>query len=144
VTPAVVAPSGPTTAQLEARKRAAAKLAARKRAAAKLAARKRAREAKRVAQQAKPVAVVPRAQTGTSKNAGFSDPESGTSQALPFLLAGLLGGALLLGVAITPARAVPSRVSRALDDRRQELALLGGLGVVATGFFFLLAMVSSA
>jgi hypothetical protein len=39
---------------------------------------------------------------------------------------------------------VPSRVSRALDDRRQELALLGALGLVATGFFFLLALVSSA
>jgi len=90
------------------------------------------------------VAVKPRAQTGASKSAGFSDPESGTSKALPFLLAGLLVGVLLLGMALTPARAVPSRVSRALDDRRQELALLGALGLVATGFFFLLAMVSSA
>ena len=90
------------------------------------------------------MAVTPRAQTGASKSAGFSDPESGTSNALPFLLAGLLAGVLLLGMALTPARAVPSRVSRALDDRRQELALLGALGLVATGFFFLLAMVSSA
>jgi hypothetical protein len=127
VTPAVVAPSEPTAAQL----------AARKRAAAKLAARKRAREAK-------PLTVTPRAQPGASRSAGFSDPESGTSQALPFLLAGLLAGALLLGVALAPARAVPSRYSRALDDRRQELALLGALGLVATGFFFLLAMVSSS
>ena len=90
------------------------------------------------------MAVAPLAQTGASKTAGFSDPESGTSKAFPFLLAGLLGGVLLLGVALTPARAVPSRVSRALDDRRQELALLGASGLVATGFFFLLAMVSSA
>ncbi len=90
------------------------------------------------------MAVAPRAQTGASQTAGFSDPESGTSQALPFLLAGLLGGVLLLGVALTPARAVPSRVSRALDDRRQEIALLGALGLVATGCFFLLAMISSA
>jgi hypothetical protein len=127
VTPTLVAPSGP----------AAAQLAARKRAAAKLAARKRAREAKQVA-------VVPRAQTGASTSVGFSNPESWTSQALPFLLAGFLVGALLLGVALTPARAVPSRVSRALDDRRQDLALLGALGLVATGFFFLLAMVSSS
>jgi hypothetical protein len=92
---------------------------------------------------AKQVAVAPQARTGASKSAGFSDPETGTSKALPFLLAGLLAGVLLLGVALTPARAVPSRVSRALDDRRQELALLGALGLVATGFFFLLAMVSS-
>ncbi len=90
------------------------------------------------------MAVAPRAQARATKSAGFSDPESGTSKALPFLLAGLLAGALLLGVALTPARVVPSRVSRALDDRRQELALLGALGLVATGFFFLLAMVSSA
>ena len=89
------------------------------------------------------MAVAPRAQPGASKSAGFSDPESGTSKALPFVLAGLLAAALLLGVALTPARAVPSRVSRALDDRRQELALLGALGLVATGFFFLLALVSS-
>lgn len=90
------------------------------------------------------MAVAPRAQTRANKSAGFSDPESGTSLAVPFLLAGLLAGALLLGVALTPARAVPSRVSRALDNRRQELALLGASGLVATGFFFLLAMVSSA
>ena len=90
------------------------------------------------------MAVAPRAQPGASKSAGFSDPESGTSKALPFLLTGLLVGVLLLGMALTPARAVPSRVSRALDDRRQELALLGGLGLVATGLFFVLAMVSSA
>lgn len=90
------------------------------------------------------MAVAPRAQTRVSKSAGFSDPESGTSKAVPFLLAGLLAGVLLLGVALTPARAVPSRVSRALDDRRQELALLGALGLVATGFFFLLAMMSTA
>ena len=114
---------------------------AQRRRAAKLAAIKRAREAKR---EAKPVVVAPRAQTGSSKNAGFSDTESGTSTALPFLLVGLLAGVLLLGVALTPARAVPSRVSRALDDRRQELALLGASGLVATGFFFLLAMLSSA
>ena len=76
---------------------------------------------------------------------GFSDPETGTSKAVPFLLAGLFAAVLLLGVAVTPARAVPwKNVSRVLDDRRQELAVLGALGLVATGFFFLLAMMSSA
>jgi hypothetical protein len=50
----------------------------------------------------------------------------------------------MLGVALTPVRAVPwTRASRALVDRRQELALLGALGLVATGFLFLLARMSS-
>ncbi len=131
--PTVVAPSGPTAAELAARRRAALR-----QRAARLAATKRAQERKQTA-------VAPQVQTGESERAAFSDPQSGTSQALPFLLAGFLAGALLLVVALTPARAVPwSRVSRALDDRRQELALLGALGFVATGFFFLLAMMSSA
>ena len=88
------------------------------------------------------MAVTPRAQTGASKSAGFSDPESGTSNALPFLLAGLLAGVLLLGMALTPARAVLARLACA--RRSPAGALLGALGLVATGFFFLLAMVSSA
>lgn len=137
----MVVPSGPTAAQLAARKRAASraqrKRAARKRAA-QVAARKRAREAKRAV-------VAPQAQRGESKTAGPSDPESGTSKALPFLLAGLLAGALLLGAALTPAHTVPwPRAARALHDRRQELALLGAAGLLATGFFFLLATTSAA
>ncbi len=50
----------------------------------------RGEEGTRGAREAKQVAVAPRAQTGASKTAGFSDPESGTSKAVPFLLAGLL------------------------------------------------------
>ena len=90
-------------------------------------------------------ALPPQAKAGESTSAGFSDPESGAGNALPFLLFGLVAGVLLLGVALTPARAVPwRRVSDALDDRRQELALLGALGLVATGMFFLLAMLSAS
>lgn len=142
----MVVPSGPTAAQLAVRKRAALRAqrrrAARKRAAQvaarKVAARKRAREAKQTV-------VAPQAKTGESKTVGFSDPESGTSNALPFLLAGLFAGALLLGAALTPAHTVPwPRAARVLHDRRQELALLGAAGLLATGFFFLLATTSSA
>jgi hypothetical protein len=73
------------------------------------------------------------------------DLESPAAKAMPFLLTGLFAAALFLGVALTPARAVPwERASRALHDRREEIALFGGLGLVATGLFFLLTMFSGA
>ncbi|MBA2569063.1 MAG: hypothetical protein H0V11_06920 [Actinobacteria bacterium] len=116
---------------------------AQRRRAALVAARKRTRAAVLArARRAKTAAAARRATAAESASAGFSDADSGIS-AGPFLLAGLLGAVLLLGVALTPARAVPwTRASRALDDRRQEVALLGASGLVATGFFFLLAMMS--
>jgi hypothetical protein len=40
-------------------------------------------------------------------------------------------------MALTPARAVPwSRASRALEERREEIAALGGMGLFATGLLF--------
>ena len=56
---------------------------------------------------------------------------------MPILLAGLFGAVFLFGLAMTPASAVPwTRVSRALDDRREQIALLGAMGLFATGLLF--------
>jgi hypothetical protein len=69
--------------------------------------------------------------------AGFGSPESPTTRAAPILLAGLFGAVFLLGLALTPAGAVPwSRASRALDDRREQIAMLGAMGLFATALLF--------
>jgi hypothetical protein len=64
---------------------------------------------------------------------------------MPFLLAASFAAVLFLAMAIMPAGAVPwQRASRVLNDWREEIALFGGLGLLATGLFFLLAMLSGA
>jgi hypothetical protein len=125
-----VVPAGPSASELAARQRATAARAqqARLRAQRLRAARSAALKAKQRKLEAT---------TRASQQAGLGAPRSTTAKAAPFLLAGLFGAVLLLGLALTPARAVPSsRASRALDDRREEIAALGAMGLFATGLLF--------
>ena len=63
--------------------------------------------------------------------------------ALPILLLAFLSAVVMLGLALTPTRAVPwSRASHALDDRRDEFGVIGAMGLVATMVFFLLVQVT--
>jgi hypothetical protein len=67
-----------------------------------------------------------------------------SSWGTPFLLAAFGGALLLLGLALTPARAVPwSRASQLLEDRRDELGVMGAMSLVATLVFFLLVQVAT-
>lgn len=68
---------------------------------------------------------------------------SSSSVALPFLLVAFTAALLMLGLALTPARAVPwSRASRVLEDRRDEIGVIGAMSLVATMVFFLLVQVT--
>jgi hypothetical protein len=129
--PVAVVPAGPSASELAARRRAAvaqaqqARLRAKRLRAARSAALKKAQQREL------------EAATRASQQAGLGTPRSPTTKAAPFLLAGLFGAVLLLGLALTPARAVPSsRASRALEDRREEIAALGAMGLFATGLLF--------
>jgi hypothetical protein len=89
------------------------------------------------AQQRKLKAAAARASRAPGPEVVLGSPRSTTARAVPFMLAGLLGAVFLLGMALTPARAVPwSRASRALEDRREEIAALGAMGLFATGLLF--------
>jgi hypothetical protein len=69
---------------------------------------------------------------------------SSSGSAFPLLAIAFGVGVLLLGLAVTPARAVPwGRASRALDGSRDELGVVGGMAIVATALFFLLVQVMS-
>ena len=62
-----------------------------------------------------------------------------SNSGLPFLLVAFSLALVLLGLALTPAWAVPwRRGARALEERREELGVMGATGVVATVVFFLL------
>jgi hypothetical protein len=68
---------------------------------------------------------------------------SSSSWGLPFILIAFSTALVLLGLALTPARAVPwSRASRVLEDRRDEFGVVGAMGLVATVVFFLLVQVT--
>ena len=128
--PVAVVPAGPSASELAARQRATAARAqqARLRAQRLRAARSAALKAKQRKLEAT---------TRASQQAGLGSPRSTSAKAAPFLLAGLFGAVFLLGLALTPARAVPSsRASRALEDRREEIAALGAMGLFATGLLF--------
>ena len=72
-----------------------------------------------------------------------SPAADGSSSALPFLIVAFGAALVLLGLALTPAWAVPwHRASRALEDRRDELGVIGGMSLVATLLFFLLVEVT--
>jgi hypothetical protein len=63
--------------------------------------------------------------------------------ALPILLLAFLSAVVLLGLALTPTRAVPwSRASHALEDHRDELGVIGFFALVATMVFFVLVQVT--
>ena len=102
--------------------------------AARAAAAKKAAERKLAADRAADQAAA-RAERGDS---GVGSGESGTASAVPILLAGLFAAVLLLGLAATPVWAVPwSRAARVLEGKREEVAVLGAMGLFATGLFFL-------
>jgi hypothetical protein len=62
---------------------------------------------------------------------------------LAFLITAFTLALLMLGLALTPAWAVPrGRASRALEARREELGVMGATGFAATLVFFLLVEVT--
>jgi hypothetical protein len=66
-----------------------------------------------------------------------------SSVALPILLLAFLSAVVMLGLALTPTRAVPwSRASHALEGHRDELGVIGFFALVATMVFFVLVQVT--
>jgi hypothetical protein len=83
-----------------------------------------------------------RATTQLSPGAAGASPSS--PSALPYLLVAFGAAVLMLSLALTPARAVPwSRAARVLQDRRDELGVLGAMSFLATVLFFLLVQVTT-
>jgi hypothetical protein len=112
------------------------------------AAERRAAAARRVAKaratRAAALAANRRQRVKRELSSPIATANSPSASALPYLIIAFGAGLLLLGLALTPATAVPwSRVSRILEDRREELAVLGGAGLVATVFFFLLGQMTT-
>jgi hypothetical protein len=84
-----------------------------------------------------PVVVRPRPATVAA------GPSGSSGAALPLLLIAFTAAIVMLGLALTPTRAVPwSRASHALEDHRDELGVLGALSLVATMVFFVLVQVT--
>jgi len=139
VAPTVVAPTvtHPTAAERRATvARRTAKLKAARATARLRAQRAAARATARLRAQ--------RAAAQKEVSAPVTDPSSSSSSsALPYLLTAFGAALLLLGLALTPAWAVPwSRASRVLEDRRDELGVIGAMSLVATVVFFLLVQVT--
>jgi hypothetical protein len=125
-TPSVVHPT-PAERRAAAVRRAKRK-AARVAKAKRIAAQKGATSSRRIRAQ-EPLA------------AGNNTPSS--SRGLPYILVAFSIALVLLGLALTPARAVPwHRASRVLEDRRDEFGVIGAMGLVATVVFFLLVQVT--
>lgn len=136
VPPAVTAPARPALVHPTAAER---RTAARRRAKRKAARVARAKQ--RIASTK--LAAAHRRERARNVLAAGDDARSSTF-AMPFLLLALGGATLLLGLALTPAAVVPwDRASRALEDRREELGILGAMGLVATLVFFLLVQVTN-
>jgi hypothetical protein len=99
------------------------------------AARKRATAARAKARERAKTKLSPRAVAGASPS---------SSSALPYLIVAFGAALLMLGLALTPASAVPwSRAARVLQDRRDELGVLGAMSFLATVLFFLLVQVTT-
>jgi len=132
VTPVVVHPTAAERAAAAAAHRAKLR-AARVERARRAAARKRlAAAGAKVRVSSKRRLAVPVAQASQSPSA------------LPYLIVAFGAALAMLGLALTPARAVPwSRASRLLHERRDELGVLGAMGLVATVLFFLLVQVTT-
>ena len=133
----VAAPSvvHPTVAE----RRAAAE---RRVAAARRAQRKAVRAARARAGAAKKLAAAHRRERAQAPLVTMGGTPS-SNWGLPFVLVTFCAALLMLGLALTPARAVPwSRASRVLEDRRDELGVMGAMGLVATVIFFLLVQVT--
>lgn len=132
--PVVVAPAAPAVVHPTAAERRAAE--------ARRAQRKAARVARARRSAAKKLAAAHRRERAQPSivTAGGT-PSSGS--AIPFLLVTFSAVLLILGLALTPAWAVPwGRASRALEARREELGIIGATGLVATLVFFLLVQVA--
>lgn len=116
--------------------------AAEQKAAARRAELKKARAAQ--ARRAKKAEKVAAAQRRARALTQLSTGRNSSSAALPFLFVAFAVALIMLGLALTPAWAVPwSRASRALEDRRDELGVIGAMSLVATLIFFLLVRVTS-
>jgi hypothetical protein len=117
--------------------------AERRAAAVRRAKRKAARVARARAAAAKKVEATHRRERAQDALAAGNDNTPTSSWGLPFVLIAFSTALVLLGLALTPARAVPwSRASRVLEDRRDEFGVIGAMGLVATVVFFLLVQVT--
>jgi hypothetical protein len=69
---------------------------------------------------------------------------SSSGLGLPLLLLAFAAAIVMLGLALTPSRAVPwSRASYLLEQHRDELGVLGFFALVATMVFFVLVQVTN-
>jgi hypothetical protein len=81
-----------------------------------------------------------RDQTPPLTRAGSS---AGSSSALRFLLVAFTAAFVMVGLAFTPARAVPwSRASHVLENHRDELAVFGVMSLFASLVFLALVQVA--
>jgi hypothetical protein len=122
-----------------------AKLRAQRLRAARLAAAKKAQQerAKRQAAERREDAAA-RTAAAAARNTTAGPPEASGARATPFLLAGLVAAFVLLGVAMTPAWAVPwSRAAHALAYHREHVALLGGAALLTIAFCFLVQRIGT-
>jgi hypothetical protein len=96
--------------------------------------------AKRAAAQKRRLALerVHRRERAQTRFSGPAADSPSSPSALPYLIAAFAAALVMLGLALTPAWAVPwHRASRALEARRDELGVIGGTSLVATVLFFL-------
>ena len=137
VAPTPVAPAAPAVVHPTAAERRA--VAARKARAREVARAKRERAAARKQQAA---LLRAHARERRAEQTRLSGPVAGSEpsvSALPFRVVAFGLSLAFLGLALTPAWAVPwGRASRALEERRDELGVIGAAGLVATVLFFLL------
>jgi hypothetical protein len=135
-------------AEVAAQRRAAAALAAKRRAA-KAKAQAIARENQRRAKAAKAAREEARREAEAERRraevAGtVAEPESPLAGAAPIAIAALVVALLLLGLAFTPAHAVPWYwAERTLVDRHDQFIMVGAAGVVAAGVLFTFAFLGS-
>ncbi len=88
---------------------------------------------------AKKLAAAHRSERAKDVLAAGNTSSSSSNSGLPFLLVAFSLALVLLGLALTPAWAVPwRRGAHALEEHREELGVMGATGVVATVVFFLL------
>jgi hypothetical protein len=98
---------------------AAAKLAAARRAAEKREAARREAQARQLG--------------GTARDGGEAN------KAMPFVATAAIAALIILGLALVPAYAVPwHRMSIALQDHREQFAVVGGMTLLGAGLFFAL------
>jgi hypothetical protein len=95
-------------------------------------------------ERATAVRVKARERATTQLSPRAAGASSSSPSALPYLLVAFGAALLMLALALTPARAVPwSRAARVLQDRRDELGVLGAMSFLATVLFFLLVQVTT-